>query len=111
MQEGLHKNWGKRMYRKGTLGGYTVVGFQYEDQTGETAWHITAWPNADPIHDYWVSEQRFYSMSIHFFYRGTNRTLIEVFDEIKALDPGEKLAVLKAIAEWEKPTEQNATTG
>lgn len=85
MQEGLTKNWEKKKRGVGVFGQYTVNGFWYEDQAGETGWHITAWPQNSPIHDYWVSGTTFYSMSkmsIHYFYKMTNRTLIEIFGPI-----------------------------
>ena len=103
MQEGLTKNWTKRMHRKGVFDEYTVMGFQYESQPGEIGWHITAWPKIGiPIHDFWISGKEFYSMSIHFFYQGTNHNLIQIFDPIKDLDAKERQAALKAIGEWEK---------
>src|SRR5437588_942675 len=100
MQEGLTKNWTKKMHRRGVFGEYTVMGFQYKSQDGELAWHITAWPKIGfPIRDFWVSGIEFYSMSIHYAYRGTNYTLIQIFDSIKDLDVAEREAVLKAIGE------------
>jgi hypothetical protein len=103
MQEGLTKNWTKKMHRRGAFDGWVVIGFQYESQDGEIAWHITAWPMADPIHDFWISGREFYEVSIHYFYQMTNRTLIEIFEPIKNLDAKEREAVLKAIDEWDKP--------
>lgn len=45
MQDGLMKNWKKTLRRVDTFGDYTVSGFQYESEDGETGWHITAWAN------------------------------------------------------------------
>lgn len=104
MSEVLIKNWQKKTYKKGIFEGFTVMGFQYESATGEIGWHITAWLMRDPIHDYWVAGRRFYSMSIHFACLGTNRTVIQIFDEINGLDSKEKQAVLKAITTWESST-------
>jgi hypothetical protein len=106
MQEGLTKNWNKKKRGVGVFGRYTVNGFWYEDQSGATGWHITAWPDHGPIHDYWVSGTTFYSMSIHYFYKMTNRTLIEIFDAIPNLEQEERDAVMQAITAWEKPAEE-----
>jgi hypothetical protein len=106
MQEGLTRNWEKKQRCVGVFGNYTVNGFLYEDQTGELGWHITAWSQHGPIHDYWVSGTTFYSMSIHYFYKMTNRTLIEIFDPIPNLDKEEREAVMEAIKEWEKPEQE-----
>lgn len=97
MQEGLTRNWVKKMRRAGVFGTYTVTGFQYENELGEVGWHITAWPAQGPIHDYWVSGAEFYSMRIHFFYKFTNRTLIEIFEAITGLSSEERATVLQAI--------------
>jgi hypothetical protein len=106
MQDGLTRNWTKKMRRAGLFGNYTVTGFQYEDALGERGWHITAWPSTGAIHDYWVSDEIFYSVRIHYFYQFTNRTLIEIFGIITTLASEEKSAVMEAIAEWEKPQDQ-----
>jgi hypothetical protein len=108
MQDGLTRNWVKKMHRKGVFENYSVSGFQYESESWEIGWHITAWPAHGPIHDYWVSGKEFYSMRIHYDYNFTNRTLIEIFGAITDLGSEEKNAVMLAIAKWEGLEEQRA---
>jgi hypothetical protein len=103
MQEGLMRSW-KPIYRRtGTFEGYTVMGLRYEDPTGEIGWHTTSWSNQhpDPVHDYWVAGNVFYSVSFHYFYYGSN-TRIEIFGPLFGIDAGERSAVLTAISEWKK---------
>jgi hypothetical protein len=83
--------------------GYNVSGFQYESLDGELAWHITAWPGRNPVNSYWVTGGKFHRARIDFL---LNQTRIEVLDEITNVDVKERTAVLKAIAEWEKPIEE-----
>ena len=101
MQDGLTKNWKKTLRRVDTFGDYTVSGFQYESEDGETGWHITAWGIHRPVHDYWVSGKDFYTMRIHYFHNFSNRHLIELFGTITDLEEAEQKAVLKAIKQWE----------
>lgn len=99
MQDGLNANWKKKMYRVEMVESYTVMGFQYESESLETGWHITAWPLQGPIRDYWVSAKDFYMMRIHYGF--TNRHLIEIFGVIADLNTIERNAVLEAIDKWE----------
>jgi hypothetical protein len=92
--------------RKGEFGDYTVVGFKYQDACGQTGWPVTSWQTGfDPVHDFWVSGRNFHPVSLHFFYKGTAVNFIEIYDPPIAtgIDQAEREAVLKAIAEWEKP--------
>ncbi len=94
-------NWEKRAHRRGVFGDYTVVGFRYEGPNREIGWHVTSWRNGhDLIHDCWISGKTFHSMTIHYSYKGTNRTLIEIFQAITNLDSEEQKAVLEAIVQW-----------
>jgi hypothetical protein len=99
MQDGLNANWKKKMHRVEMVESYTVMGFQYESESLETGWHITAWTSQGPIRDYWVSSEDFHMMRIH--YNLTNRHLIEIFGVIADLNPEERNAVLQAISKWE----------
>src|ERR1700733_8252028 len=90
MQDGLTKNWKKTLRRVDTFGDYTVSGFQYESEEGETGWHITAWAIHRPVHDYWVSGKDFYTMRIHYFHNFTNRHLIELLGTITDLEESEQ---------------------
>jgi hypothetical protein len=57
MQDALTMNWKKTLRRVDTFGDYTVSGFQYESEAGETGWQTTAWAIHRPVHD-WVSSTR-----------------------------------------------------
>jgi len=102
MQAGMTR-WQTKDNRKGVFDRYTVMGFKFENPTGEVGWHITSWLSGfDPVHDYWVSSKTFCSVSIHFFYRGAPFKLIEIFEPITTgIEADERKAVLNAIAEWE----------
>ncbi len=92
-------NLTRLQHQSGTFGAYKVSGHQFRDQRGEVGWHITAYPGGNPVNDYWVADGVFYGLRIDL---GANRSLIEVFDEIQDIDPGEREAILSALAEWDK---------
>lgn len=96
----------KRPGRRGSFDGYSIQAFQYENASADWAWHITAWKDHDPIKDYWVAHGKFYAMSIHYAYNAKGENAVQVFDEIKDVPSAERKAILKAIAEWEKPTQE-----
>jgi hypothetical protein len=103
MQEPL-VHWDKSDNRKGIFGDYTVMAFKYRhaDQIG---WHVSSWKTGfDPVHDYWVSGQNFHAVSIHYFYRGTPETLVQIYEPpiTEGIEPTERNAVLEAVAQWEK---------
>lgn len=104
MQEGLSRNWRNKQNRTGGFDGFTVMGHMYEGENGEAGWHITAWntQRGGPIHAYWVSGNDFFAASLHIDYRSR----IEIRENINSIVPTEeKIAVLKATTEWEKPVE------
>jgi hypothetical protein len=109
MEEGTTQ-WQTKDNRKGVFDNYTVLGFKFENPTrGEIGWHITAWRTGfDPVHDYWVAGNKFHSASIHIFYKGTPHNLIEIYEPpiTTGIEPSEREAVLKAIAEWEQTASQ-----
>jgi len=96
--------WQTKDNRKGVFVEYTIMGFKCENPNGEVGWHITAWLSAgfESSHDYWVAGKNFYSVAIHYFYKGTPINLFQIYlphiTEHIAAD--ERKAVLKAIAEW-----------
>jgi hypothetical protein len=91
--------WEQTDIRKGTFGNYTVHALKYESENGETGgWHTTSWPDAgSPVHDYWVSNGEFRSLSIHHWYNLTNGSRIRIHGKVEPVDPDEKEAVLRAI--------------
>jgi hypothetical protein len=96
----------RRQHRRGIFEGYNVSGFQYESLNGELAWHITAWPGRDPVNSYWVTGGKFHGVRIDFL---LDETQIEIFNEITNVNAKEREAVLKAITEWEKSVEAEAS--
>jgi hypothetical protein len=99
--------WRKKGHHKGLFDDFTVTGFKLENAGGETGWHITAWrTDLAPDHDYWVAGQDFYSAILHIFYKGSPTNHIEIIHPHinDRIDPAERKAVHRAIAEWEKPT-------
>jgi len=104
MEEGL-THWATKDNRRGLFDNYTVMGFKYQNASGEIGWHITSWLSGfDPVHDYWVSGRNFHSVRMDFFYNGTPYNRIEIFTPpiTSGIEQEERKAVLKAITEWEK---------
>jgi hypothetical protein len=105
MQESTQ--WQTKDNRKGVFDDYTVMGFKFQNPDGEMGWHISASRTGiNPIHDYWVAGKDFYSVTIHYFYKGTPINLIEIYRPHinEHVDADERKAVLKAIAEWMLPS-------
>jgi len=95
--------WQTKDNRKGVFGDYTVMGFKFENPDGELGWHITAWRDGiDPIHDYWVAGKDFYSVAIHYFYKGSPINVIEIYRPAitEHIESAERKVVLEAISEW-----------
>lgn len=96
------EEWTREQFRKGAFDGFVVHGFRYRGPRGEIGWHTTSWPNANPIHDYFVMDGDFHTFGgnlfdpqfgyRHSFYLGG---IVEVED-------AERQAVLKAIRAWEE---------
>jgi hypothetical protein len=82
--------------------GYTVEAFRYVSPDGEVGWETKSWPMRDPIHDFWVSDSRFFRVKIEIKEFKVSRGTIEVFEEIQNVPDGERKAILEAIAAWEK---------
>jgi hypothetical protein len=100
MSEGL-SNWIKRSELKnGTFGEFTVYGVQYE-RNGELAWCIDT---SFPDHMYWVVRGEIHGRSLQLLCDPPNETQNGISGVIEIAED-EKEAVLKAIAEWDKPTE------
>ncbi len=100
MQAAFLKTWDRRAHFTGGFNRYFVDGFQYEDQAGERGWHIVVYSANSRLHDYWISDKAFHSMSGPRYNR-TNELRFNIDDAIVNVDPEEKQAVLMAIAEWE----------
>jgi hypothetical protein len=83
------------------FGDYIVQGFKYQSENGEFGWHTTSWPGENPIHDFWVSGQELYHVTMHYLYRGTNENRMELRGLAEGVSPAEKRAVLDAISFWE----------
>ena len=93
-------NLTRLQHQRGVFDGYNVSGFQYRDERDEVGWKMTAWPGGNPVNDYWVADGKFYAVRMDL---GKNESLIEVLNEVQEVDPKERIAVLHAITEWEKP--------
>lgn len=97
----------KKMDRKGVFDGRNVQGFQYQNERMVLAWHINTWPNSgDPIEDYWVENGEFYEIvGRHFAVNMLPINRIETGRRIIEMEPAKRDSILNAIAEWEKPIE------
>jgi hypothetical protein len=105
MNEEVQKWIIKKPRRGGAFDDYSVQGLQYENTNGEIAWHISAWGDRNPVSHYWVACRKFYAVSIHFSCNVGTDDRVGISSEIENVPAAEKNAILKAIAEWEKPIE------
>lgn len=76
-----------------------MCGFRLEKESRENGWVITAWPGHDPVHTYWVENGEFSSATYDFNY--SNRTRIKILGEATNIEQEAKIAILRAIKEWE----------
>ena len=77
------EEWTREEFRKGVHNGFIVHGFRYRGPCGEVAWHTTSWPNANPVHDFFVMDGEFHAIGgnlfdpqfghRHCFYLGAHR--------------------------------------
>jgi hypothetical protein len=87
---------------EGVFGNYQMFGEEYENASGERAWHITVWPSDHgPVRHYWVQDEEFFSISIEVGFKHTHNTLIKNTGPATNIKPEEKQAILEAIAKWE----------
>jgi hypothetical protein len=92
--------------RHGMFDRYQVLGTQYQNSADELAWLIIAWETEiGSVEHYWVSKGEFFTVGMHIFYNNTDRTLIQPTGIATNIEPAEKQAISKAIAEWEKSLE------
>ncbi len=92
----------KKQTRGGMFNNFRVQGIQYETSTGEPGWLIKAWPDRDPVHNYWVKNGRFYGVKVDILPILISELQIEKFDEVQDVPEEERKAVLSAITEWGK---------
>ena len=93
-------------YRMAVVGNYQMYGFQYENRTGQRAWHITLWrSNHNPVKGYWVADGQFFSLSMSVGCDYENHILLQTFGPVADMKAEEKQAILEAIADWELPVE------
>ena len=102
MADDVQQWMAKRPGRGGVFDDYSVQGIQYESTNGEVAWHIRAWGDRNPVSNYWVAQQKFYGISIHFGSNAKGEDRIEIFGEKRNIPDAEKNAIFKAITEWER---------
>jgi hypothetical protein len=98
------RNFQLRLERNGLFDGWRIVGRQFEDGRGVLAWRIDTVPRSnDPSDDCWVEDGEFYEIIGRQLATPTAR--IETGDTITGMDAAKRNAILKAIAEWEKPVD------
>jgi hypothetical protein len=86
--------------RKGTFGGYIVLGLQYAGPSGPGWWYVTILqPGRDPVHDYWVDDAAVIrEASCRMDYGG--QLLFERSLDPIVVIPEESQAILDAIQYW-----------
>jgi hypothetical protein len=100
------EEWTRGEFHNGVFGGYIVYGFKYLGPNGQDGWHTTSWPNANPIHDYWVVNSIFRHISMHIFDpQFGNRNSMKSGEIAEGVDDAERQAVLDAIQHWENNDE------
>ena len=61
------EEWTREQFHKGVYEDFVVHGFRYRGPRGETGWHTTSWPNANPIHDFFVMDGEFHQIGGNLF--------------------------------------------
>ncbi len=102
---GEYKAVKKVSRHNGIFGDFEMIGFQYEDDLGDRAWHVTAWRlRNNPINDFWVHDKDFYSLKIQLASGPLAENLFQIvgkFDD-SAIPADEKQAILQAIESWSR---------
>jgi hypothetical protein len=98
------------LQRSGWFDERRVDGWQYGNQRGKLSWHIRTWPNSgEPIESYWVEGSEFFEVTrLDLAMNAIPMNRIETGRRIVEMDAGKRDAILKAIAEWEKPPNVDA---
>ena len=92
------------VHRTGIFDEYTVHGLLYLfEGTREQAWHITAYSLGSKVNDYWVVGEEFHAVSMHYLYRMTDETRIEVHGVIQDVPDNLRRIALEAIRKWSEP--------
>lgn len=101
------RDFQRKLQRSGFLGERRVDGWQYEDESGQLAWHVRIWPNCeDPINGYWIEGCDFFEIKRSGGPLNTIPTIrFEVGPKIIEMDAVKRGAILDAIAKWEKLVE------
>ena len=96
------EEWMREEFRKGAYDDFVVYGIRYRGPRGEAGWHTTSWPNANPVHDFFVMDGEFHSFSGNLFDPQVGfRHSFFLGGIVEVADP-EREAVLKAIRAWEE---------
>ncbi len=97
------QNLEKLSFKKGVFDERAVNGFQYREETGRIAWHITTWPkNGHSKDDYWMRGDEFFEVvGLHLAVPPHGGTLIQTGRPIEGIEEGKKNAILEAIRTWE----------
>lgn len=96
------EEWTRDQFRKGVYGDYVVYGVCYRGPRGECGWHTTSWPNANPIHDFFVMDEEFHAFGGNLFDPQFGYRHSFHLGEIVDVEEAERQAVLSAIRAWEE---------
>jgi hypothetical protein len=87
----------------GVFGEYEILGLQHEYETCNWAWHIYSRRlSANLVEEYLVKDKNILSYEPGLALNSTDTMLIHNIGSVAYVEPGEKEAIFKAIAEWEE---------
>jgi hypothetical protein len=101
MKVGLNPGWVQEGRYTNSINGYTVYAYKYR-RDGEVGWQASSWSERGSMHEFWVSEGKFYRAKIQPPEVPASCQTIEFFGEIESIDSEERGAILDAIEAGEK---------
>lgn len=86
--------------RAGVYDGRIVQGFEFEDERGIRAWHITTWTtDRNVIEDYWIEGDKFHEV-LGLYLNANSR--IEIGRLIVDIEEQKRTVILNALRKWEQ---------
>jgi hypothetical protein len=96
------EEWMREEFRKGVYDDFVVYGIRDRGPRGEVGWHTTSWPNANPVHDFFVIDGEFHSLGGNLFDPQFGYRHSFLLGGIVEVADAERQSVLKAIRAWEE---------
>ena len=95
-----HHKLQKISSRAGVFDGRIVQGFEFEDERGIRAWHITTWTtDRNVIENYWIEGDKFFEVLCLYL---DPPLRIETGRLIVDTDERKRTVILNALGKWEQ---------